>query len=117
MASLRVGSWRWMRSRLPTMTPSRLLKSCATPPVSWPIASIFCDCRSIASACSRSATARRRASRASSRSAMRARSAAFTRRNSSGEGSARAFGSRGQSAAAVATETNAVKTFTIASNP
>ena len=24
------------------MTVSRLLKSCATPPVSWPIASIFC---------------------------------------------------------------------------
>ena len=24
---------------------SRLLKSCATPPVSWPTVSIFCDCR------------------------------------------------------------------------
>ncbi len=29
---------------------SRLLKSCATPPVSWPTASIFCDCRSASSA-------------------------------------------------------------------
>ena len=28
----------------------RLLKSCATPPVSWPIASIFCDWRSTSSA-------------------------------------------------------------------
>ena len=30
----------WM---LPLMIISRLLKSCATPPVSWPSASIFCD--------------------------------------------------------------------------
>ena len=30
-------------SRLPLMMVSRLLKSCATPPVSWPIASIFCE--------------------------------------------------------------------------
>ena len=29
--------------RLPRMTVSRLLKSCATPPVSWPMASIFWD--------------------------------------------------------------------------
>ena len=30
-------------SRLPSTTASRLLKSCAMPPVSWPMASIFCD--------------------------------------------------------------------------
>ena len=30
------------------MTVSRLLKSCAMPPVSWPIASIFCACASCA---------------------------------------------------------------------
>ena len=36
---------------------SRLLKSCATPPVSWPTASIFCDCRSASSAMARSSTA------------------------------------------------------------
>ncbi len=29
----------------PIMPCSRLLKSCAMPPVSWPTASIFCDCR------------------------------------------------------------------------
>jgi len=33
---------RRIRSRLPTIGVSKLLKSCATPPVSWPIASIFC---------------------------------------------------------------------------
>ena len=32
------------RSRLPMMMPSRLLKSCAMPPVRLPIASIFCAC-------------------------------------------------------------------------
>src|SRR5262249_34224178 len=32
------------RSRLPIMTVSRLLKSCARPPVRLPTASIFCDC-------------------------------------------------------------------------
>ena len=37
---------------------SRLLKSCAMPPVSWPIASIFCDWRSISSARRRSAMSR-----------------------------------------------------------
>ena len=26
-----------------------LLKSCATPPASWPMASIFCDCRNCSS--------------------------------------------------------------------
>ena len=41
----RSASWRLMVSRLPTMMVSRLLKSCATPPVSWPTASIFCACR------------------------------------------------------------------------
>ena len=35
---------RFSRSRLPMMTPSRLLKSCAMPPVRLPIASIFCAC-------------------------------------------------------------------------
>ena len=35
-----------------------LLKSCAMPPVSWPIASIFCAWRSCASSCARSASAR-----------------------------------------------------------
>ena len=37
------------------MTVSRLLKSCAIPPVSWPTASIFCDWRSWSptSSCSR----------------------------------------------------------------
>ena len=41
-------------SRLPMMMVSRLLKSCATPPVSWPIASIFCAWRSASSTRSRS---------------------------------------------------------------
>ena len=41
--------------RLPSTAISRLLKSCATPPVSWPIASTFCDWRSCASTRSRSA--------------------------------------------------------------
>ena len=36
-------------SRLPLMPVSRLLKSCARPPVSWPTASIFCDWRSCSS--------------------------------------------------------------------
>jgi hypothetical protein len=34
-------------SRLLTMTISRLLKSCATPPVSWPMASSFWDWNSV----------------------------------------------------------------------
>ena len=33
------------RSMVPVMTVSMLLKSCAMPPVSWPTASIFWDCR------------------------------------------------------------------------
>ncbi|MNI69137.1 hypothetical protein D3C73_1248690 [compost metagenome] len=37
------------------MPVSMLLKSWAMPPVSWPIASIFCDCRSAASLASRAA--------------------------------------------------------------
>ena len=37
---------RCTSSRLPSTAVSRLLKSCATPPVSWPIASIFCDWKS-----------------------------------------------------------------------
>ena len=40
---------------LPMITPSRLLKSCAIPPVSCPNAFIFSDCRSISSVRSRSA--------------------------------------------------------------
>ena len=48
-------------SRLPLMPVSRLLKSCAMPPVSWPTASIFCDWRSASSACLRSAMLPRRA--------------------------------------------------------
>ncbi len=44
------GRCRPIVSRPPRMTVSRLLKSCATPPVSWPTASIFCDWRSRSSA-------------------------------------------------------------------
>ena len=40
------GSCRPIMSRPPSTTVSRLLKSCATPPVSWPTASIFCAWRS-----------------------------------------------------------------------
>ena len=43
-------------SRLPDTTVSRLLKSCAIPPVNWPTASIFCDWTSAVCARSRSAT-------------------------------------------------------------
>ncbi len=46
---------------LPMMTVSRLLKSCATPPVSWPTASIFCAWRSCASASRSAVTSRRNA--------------------------------------------------------
>ena len=48
-------SRRLARSRLPSTTASMLLKSCAMPPVSLPIASIFCACRSVSSARSRRA--------------------------------------------------------------
>ena len=44
---------RSMVSRLPRITVSKLLKSCATPPVSWPIVSIFCAWRSRSSVCCR----------------------------------------------------------------
>ena len=44
------------RSRLPITAISRLLKSCATPPVSWPIVSIFCAWRNCSCAFSRAAT-------------------------------------------------------------
>ena len=44
------GSCRPIMSSPPSMMVSRLLKSCATPPVSWPTASIFCACRSGSSA-------------------------------------------------------------------
>ena len=40
-------------SRLPMMIVSRLLKSCATPPVRWPMASSFCDWRKASSAADR----------------------------------------------------------------
>ena len=39
-------------SKLPVIAASKLLKSWAMPPVSLPIASIFCDCRSCSSAAS-----------------------------------------------------------------
>ncbi len=48
-----LASRRRMVSRLPRMMVRRLLKSWATPPVSCPTASIFCACRSVASAVSR----------------------------------------------------------------
>ena len=41
---------RFIFSAAPLMTINRLLKSCATPPVSCPIASIRCDCRKASSA-------------------------------------------------------------------
>ena len=44
------GIWRPIMSRPPITIVSRLLKSCATPPVSWPTASIFCAWRSSSSA-------------------------------------------------------------------
>ncbi len=53
--SSRLSPARWRRSsRLPVITCSRLLKSCATPPVSCPTASIFCAWRSASCAFSRS---------------------------------------------------------------
>ena len=45
-----------MRRTLDRMTVSRLLKSWAMPPVSWPTASIFCACRSWASTVRRAAS-------------------------------------------------------------
>ena len=46
-------SRRAMRRRLLITTASMLLKSCAMPPVSWPMASSFWICRSCTSVCSR----------------------------------------------------------------
>ena len=46
------GGLRAQHSRPLDITVSRLLKSCAMPPVSWPIASIFCDWNSASRACS-----------------------------------------------------------------
>ncbi|MNX89278.1 hypothetical protein D3C86_1212850 [compost metagenome] len=52
--------------RLPAITCRRLLKSCATPPVSWPMDSIFCACCRAFSVWRRSAiSASTRASRLS----------------------------------------------------
>ena len=69
------------------MPVSRLLKSCASPPVSWPTASIFCDCRSCSSA--RISSAVRSVTRCSSvslrlrsKAVARARSASTARRSS-----------------------------------
>ena len=47
MSSCSAGSKRraWSSSTLPWITASRLLKSCAMPPVSLPTASSFCDWR------------------------------------------------------------------------
>ena len=50
----------FIRSRLAWMTCRMLLKSCAMPPVSWPIASIFWPCRSAASSRSFSVTSTQR---------------------------------------------------------
>ncbi len=50
-------------SRLPMMMPSRLLKSCATPPVSWPTASIFTAWRNCASIALRSVMSSEKPSR------------------------------------------------------
>src|SRR5229473_1978836 len=59
-------------SRLPTMIVRRLLKSCATPPVSWPTASIFCDWANCSRACPSSRRASRRILSVRLRSAMSA---------------------------------------------
>ena len=66
----------------PEMPASRLLKSCAKPPVSWPTASIFCDWRKASSVAARSRKAvsmRSRSVALSSRKAasLRLRSAAL----------------------------------------
>ena len=43
--SLSPGTWRIsIRSQMPRMAVSRLLKSCATPPARWPTASILFCC-------------------------------------------------------------------------
>ena len=64
-------------SRLPNTAMSRLLKSCAIPPVSWPIVSSFCASNSCASACSRSRV----------RSSIRCSSSSFSRCSCAAEAS------------------------------
>ena len=54
---------RSARSRLPRMAESRLLKSCATPPVSLPMASIFCDWKKASCVLSSASCASRRSVR------------------------------------------------------
>ena len=53
LAAVGMANLLWARSRLPCTTASRLLKSCAMPPVNWPTASIFWAWRSSFSACLR----------------------------------------------------------------
>src|SRR3984893_11044231 len=72
-------SRRSSNSKLPSTPVRRLLKSCATPEVSCPIASSFCDWRSASSVCCRSAISAGNRSFAAAR--LRVRSA--TRRSSS----------------------------------
>lgn len=71
---------RFINSSAPEMPASKLLKSWARPPVSWPTASIFCDWRSFSSACMSMAV--RSATRCSSVS-LRARSLASASRRTS----------------------------------
>ena len=52
---------RFTTSIEPMMAVSMLLKSCAIPPVSWPIASIFCEWRSASSAWRNASSASRSA--------------------------------------------------------
>jgi hypothetical protein len=49
LSARRVGLPLLSISNPPEITMRRLLKSCATPPVSWPMASIFCAWRSTSS--------------------------------------------------------------------
>lgn len=75
----------WVRRRLisssaPEIPASRLLKSCARPPVSWPTASIFCDWRSCSSACISMAV---RSATRCSRVSLSARSWAWASRSDS----------------------------------
>ena len=58
LAILRLSRRRSSISRLPEMTVRRLLKSWATPPVSWPMASIFCAWRSSCSILTRAVRSR-----------------------------------------------------------
>ncbi len=63
---------RPISSRLALIACSMLLKSCAIPPVSWPTASILCDCRNASSTRPRSAASARSRSSASASSRVRA---------------------------------------------